>query len=450
MRIFRPGFGRWLRRMAPKGLYWRTLLIFLLPIALMQIAIVYIFFDTHWERTADRLAQSAAGDAALVVALWENTASTEARGALAAKLTETKSMEVAPAASATPQAKGLRILADPIDRRFISALDGALEGRTYDFVADAGAKSVLLRIDLTTGPIEMRIDRSATVPTRGYQFLIAVIASTIVLMAVSIAFIRNQIRPIERLAQAAEAFGRGADAPEFKPRGAREVRRAALAVLEMRDRISRHVDQRTLMLAGVSHDLRTPITRLKLQLALMPQSPDRDAITADLTDMERTLREYLDFAHGAGTSAPQAVDIDTMVDAAVVAVEPMRRADQSLSRAPPAEPVTLMLREQAVRRALTNLLENALRHARRVEVSVEADARHVELLVDDDGPGIPPAQREEAFRPFTQLNADPTVNRRTFGLGLAIARDVARAHGGDVFLETAALGGLRARFRLPR
>jgi two-component system osmolarity sensor histidine kinase EnvZ len=267
----------------------------------------------------------------------------------------------------------------------------------------------------------------------------------VVLIIVAILFIRNQVRAIERLAEAADAFGRGGDVSAFKPHGAREVRQAAEAFIDMRERIQRHIEQRTALLASVSHDLRTPLTRLNLELALAEDNPRAAAMKRDLQDMEHMIDEYLDFARGEGGEAVQRLAVLPIVEAVA---EGARRGGTSVVTSGDAR-ITAPLRPNALRRALANLVSNAAAYGKRVELSVREADGGVEILVDDDGPGIAPEQREEAFRPFNRLDTARNQNEKGVGLGLAIARDVARAHGGEVKLETSPLGGLRAMVRLP-
>jgi two-component system osmolarity sensor histidine kinase EnvZ len=269
------------------------------------------------------------------------------------------------------------------------------------------------------------------------------------LIAIAIAFQRNQVRPIERLARAADAFGKGRAVPDFKPYGATEVRRAAQAFLTMRERIERHVAQRTEMLAGVSHDLKTPLTRMKLALAMMPPNAELDALQADIEEMERMLDDYLAFARGEGGEDSSVTDLAALLrDTAsgVARAKPGGPARLTVI-APDEAPVTV--KPAALKRCLTNLIDNAFKHGRQVSVTMTCDARWATIAVEDDGPGIPEARREEAFRPFHRLDEGRNLQKGGSGLGLAIARDIARAHGGDITLDQSAMGGVKAIIRLP-
>jgi two-component system osmolarity sensor histidine kinase EnvZ len=254
------------------------------------------------------------------------------------------------------------------------------------------------------------------------------------------------VRPIIQLADAMERFGRGEDTGPFRVRGAREVRAAALSFFDMRQRIKRHIEQRSQLLAGVSHDLRTPLTRLKLQLALLPPSPEIDDAKRDLAEMEETLEEYLAFAKGIADEAPAEVDLRELTED--IASDARRTgADITVDADGPAMAPG---RARALKRCLANLIDNAIAHGDKVRVSVKGEEEAVTVAVDDNGPGIPEELYEEAFRPFSRLDETRSRNQKGVGLGLAIARDVARSHGGDIKLSPSPLGGLRASLRLPR
>jgi two-component system osmolarity sensor histidine kinase EnvZ len=254
------------------------------------------------------------------------------------------------------------------------------------------------------------------------------------------------VRPIERLARAAESFGKGRAVPDFKPYGATEVRRAAQAFITMRERIERHVTQRTEMLAGVSHDIKTPLTRLKLALAMMPADADVKSMQGDIAEMEHMLDEYLAFARGEGGEEAEVTDLGALVRDAADAAAKARQRGVTLSV---PENIRVSVKRVGLRRCLINLIDNALKHGSQVAVGLKQDGRLVEISVEDNGPGIPETRREEAFRPFHRLDEGRNLQVGGSGLGLAIARDVARAHGGDVLLDQSALGGLKATIRLP-
>ena len=302
-----------------------------------------------------------------------------------------------------------------------------------------------IRVQVDGGVLQIYALRDRAFATQGHIFILWMVVATMLLTAVAILFIRNQVRAIERLADAADAFGRGGDI-DFKPHGAREVRQAAQAFLAMKARIQRHIEQRTALLASVSHDLRTPLTRLKLEMALAEPCERMDAMKGDLAEMEHMIDEYLAFARGEGGEAPQTVDLTDLI-AGVVAAAVRTGAAVEAQVSPE---LTVELRPNAFKRALANLIDNAAAHGDHVRVTAAARITGgVEIVVEDDGPGIPEDRYEEAFKPFNRLDESRNQNEKGVGLGLAIARDMARGLGGDLVLERSVMGGLRAVMRLP-
>jgi len=296
------------------------------------------------------------------------------------------------------------------------------------------------------GVLRVLAPRERAFATQGHIFVLWMTVATVLLTAIAILFIRNQVRAIERLANAAEAFGRGGEVAQFKPHGAKEVRRAAAAFLDMRSRIQRHIDQRTTLLASVSHDLRTPLTRLKLALALNEPSKRNDAMKRDLAEMEHMIDEYLAFARGEGGEGVEAVRLRDLIEE--VSEGAVRAGAQVSVEADPE--LFVEVRPNALKRALSNLVMNAAVHGEQVAVAARTRTDGgVEILVDDDGPGIPEDRYEEAFKAFGRLDESRNQNTKGVGLGLAIARDVARGHGGEITLDRSPLGGLRAVSRLP-
>jgi two-component system osmolarity sensor histidine kinase EnvZ len=306
-----------------------------------------------------------------------------------------------------------------------------------------------IRVEVHDGVLRMLVPRDRVTVSSPDIFIVWLVGASIILVGIAIVFLRNQVRPIERLALAAESFGKGRSVPDFKPYGATEVRSAAKAFLTMRERIDRYVQQRTDMLAGISHDLKTPLTRLKLQLALMEETADVAALRADIDDMERMLNEYLEFARGEGGEKPAATDIATLLQEAAGDALRAQRAGENRLQIAVSEPVTLTVKRNALKRCIANLIDNALKYAPHADIALVRRPAAAEIIVDDDGAGIPESRREEAFRPFHRLDEGRNLQAGGVGLGLAIARDIARAHGGELTLGASPKGGLRATVRLP-
>ena len=286
--------------------------------------------------------------------------------------------------------------------------------------------------------------RAQLLPSNTHIFLVWMVVSSTILLVVAILFLRNQIRPIQSLADAADRFGRGRPAPpDFKVRGAREVRLAAQAFLEMRDRIERHVEQRTIMLAGVSHDLRTILTRFRLQLAMM-QGSHIGSLKRDVDEMQAMLEDYMAFAKGAAGEKIQRVNVKDILEEALTAAE-----GKTLKLEVRQDPLVVALRRNAFKRAMVNVVSNASRYAGAISIRALGSKGWLTITVEDDGPGIPADKREEVFRPFHSLNKARNQNVKSTGLGLAITRDIIRGHGGDITLGDSVSGGLKAVIRIP-
>jgi two-component system osmolarity sensor histidine kinase EnvZ len=443
--------GRWIKRQMPKTLFGRSLLIIVLPVAIMQIAITYIFFDEHWQTVTSRLSDGLAGDIAWAVESYQEDPTDAAFAKLSARAEDSMGLSIAlqPGRTLPATRRDAPVLFEPffapIDRSLDRALDARLDD-PYWFDTTRYPAYVDIRVAVPGGVMRVLAPRDRAFATQGHIFVLWMTVTTILLTTIAILFIRNQVKAIERLANAAEAFGRGGEVLAFKPQGAREVRRAASAFLDMRSRIQRHIDQRTTLLASVSHDLRTPLTRLKLSLALAEPSRTNTAMKGDLAEMEHMIDEYLAFARGEGGEAVETVHLRDLIDE--VSEGAVRAGAQVSVSADPE--LTASVRPNALKRALSNLVMNAAVHGERVEVAASVRPQGgVEITVDDDGPGIPEDRYEEAFKAFGRLDEARNQNAKGVGLGLAIARDVARGHGGDIVLARSPMGGLRAVVRLP-
>lgn len=436
---------RFLSRRLPTSLWGRSLLIIVLPVAVMQVAVTWAFFDAHWQTVTARLSEGLAGDIAWVAESYLDDPSQANLDRIAERAERSMSLSVALQRGRQLPVERRRGAIGVVDRMLEAGLKERLDW-PYWFDSTRYPAYIDIRVQLPDGVLRIIAPRERAVATQAHIFVLWLLVATVLLMGVAILFIRNQVRAIERLAEAAEAFGRGETSPRFKPHGAREVRAAATAFLAMRDRIQRHIEQRTALLASVSHDLRTPLTRLRLELALAPPFKRADAMRSDLDEMEHMIDEYLAFARGEAGEAAQTV---VLADVLKVAGDDARRAGAEVAIDAPQD-LTASLRPMTIRRAIGNLASNAAAHGDHVRLSARPLASGgVEVVVEDDGPGIPEDMHDEAFRPFSRLDESRNQNRKGVGLGLAIARDVARSHGGDITLGRSDLGGLKAVVRLP-
>lgn len=436
---------RFLKRRLPTSLWGRSLLIIVLPVLVMQAAVTWIFFDAHWQTVTARLSEGLAGDVAWAVESYADDPTARNLTVIADRAERSMSLSIALQEEAALPAEQQRGQFGVIDRTLERALAGRLD-QPFWFSTTRYPAYVDIRVQQPQGVLRIIAPRERAVATQAHIFVLWLMVATALLLGVAVLFIRNQVRAIERLASAAEAFGRGETVPAFKPHGAREVRSAATAFLAMRDRIQRHIDQRTALLASVSHDLRTPLTRLRLELALAPPFKRQTAMKGDLDEMEHMIDEYLAFARGEAGEAAQTVDVSALLKAAG---DDAKRAGAEVEVTAP-DALTASLRPLAFKRALMNLAGNAAAHGEHVRLTARSlPSGGLEIAVEDDGPGIPEEMHEEAFRPFSRLDEARNQNRKGVGLGLAIARDVARGHGGDITLERSDMGGLKALVRLP-
>lgn len=434
------------RRYLPKSLYARVLLIVILPIFLMQAVVTYVFFDRHWDLVTANLSANVANQIALVTKLYQENADDQAARERVKEwaLNDLDLSVRYESGTAIPPNDELSIF-----NVYNSTLDSELEESLdlpYWFNTRSWPAFVEVRVQLGGGQLIFFAYRDRVFATTGPIFLFWLIGTSILLGWIAIIFLRNQVRSILRLAHAAEEFGRGRDAPDFRPSGATEVRKAGYAFLAMRERLKRQMGQRTAMLAGVSHDLRTPLTRIKLALAMQPDTPEVEDLREDVLEMERMVEAYLDFARDeAADEDPEPFRLAELIKDIE---NDAKRGGRSLRTDVPAS-LYVTARRSALKRAVGNLVSNGLRHAGNIAVSAKALERHVEIYVDDDGPGVNPDKFEEIFRPFTRLDEARSLSERGMGLGLTVVRDVARSHGGDATLSKSPMGGLRATIRLP-
>ena len=437
-------FAGWFKGLMPTGLYARSLLIIIVPMVVLQSVVAFVFMERHWNTVTRRLSAAVTQDIAALIEIYkvypQDPDKTQIRRIAAERL-------------------GLQVDFLPVTemppigpKPFFSLLDQALSeelrkqiGRP--FWIDTVGKSALVevRIQLDDAVLRVFARRNAAYASNSEIFLLWMVGTSLVLLTVAILFLRNQIRPILRLSEAVESFGKGRDVPNFRPRGAREVRRAASAFIEMKSRVERTIDQRTTMLAGVSHDLRTVLTRFKLELALIDESPEAEAMKRDVDEMERMLEAYLAFARGDTGEQSAATDMEAFLEELKADAE---RHGHKATVVFHGYPV-VTVRPHAFKRCLGNLVSNAARHAVSIAITGHRDHRWLTVTVDDDGPGIPQHLREDVFKPFLRLDDARNQDEGGTGLGLAIARDIARSHGGDITLGESPLGGLRASVRVP-
>ncbi|MCO6387665.1 MAG: ATP-binding protein [Aliihoeflea sp.] len=437
--------ARRVARYMPKRLYARSLIIVIAPMILFQSIVAFVFMERHWQTVTMRLSAGVTRDIAAIIDMIE---------------TYPPGDNYANAIRIAQERLGLKVdllppdpLPAPGPKPFFSILDHFLSqeinrqiNRPFWLDTVGNSNVVEIRVQLQDKVLRVFARRSQTYASNTHIFLLWMGGTSLVLLAIAIAFLRNQIRPILQLAEAAESFGKGRPMPsDFRPRGADEVRRAGKAFILMRERIERQIEQRTAMLTGVSHDLRTILTRFKLQLALAGSKMDTRPMEQDINDMQSMLEGYLAFAKGDASEDTGFFDLEEFLGKLEAEAKlRKRKLTTKLSGRP-----EITVRPIAFSRLLSNIVGNAFRYAKKVEITAIHSAGSLTITVDDNGPGIPPERREDVFKPFVRLDEARNQDASGTGLGLSIARDIARAHGGDIKLDDSPLGGLRAIIRIP-
>src|SRR6266540_5125036 len=427
----------------PTGLYARALLIMIVPMVILQTVVAFVFMERHWNTVTRRLSAAVVQDIASLIDVYKFYPQDKERAQLRLVGQRLQLVVDFLPVGDMPQ---------PGPKPFFSLLDQTLStqiGRQIrrPFWIDTVGKSNLVEIRIQLDDAVMRVfaERSAAYASNSEIFIFWMLGTSSILLIVAVLFLRNQIRPILLMADAAESFGKGREVPDFRPRGAREVRQAAVAFIEMKRRIERALEQRTAMLAGVSHDLRTILTRFKLELALLGDSPEIEAMKKDVDEMGRMLEAYIAFARGDSGEQSAPTDMGAFLEELKADAE---RNGHKSSVHFHGHPI-VTVRPAAFKRCLANLVSNAARHAPSISITGHRDHRWLTVTVDDDGPGIAAHLREEVFKPFLRLDDARNQDEGGTGLGLAIARDIARSHGGDITLSDSPLGGLRATVRVP-
>ena len=426
-----------LRDFTPKGLYARLAALVAVPVIAIFAIFAYYYYQEHIADVNEKLSQSIAREVGLIIDICADpdhdiAMEFDIETQLGLRLDCNYERGMTWSESARQRFGYGRVLRGQL----ASVTDHSVEVRAVE-----AGRVLDFRSELETGTVRVLIDRKRALAANTHFTIVWVLLGALFMLTLAFSFLRNQVRSILRLTEAAKAFGRGRDMPGYRPSGATEIRDAARAVTDMRARLTAFTEQRTAMLAGVSHDLRTPLTRLKLQLAMMEPSEEITGARADLDDMSKMLDEYLAFASGEEGEKPEEIRLDHIA----------RTVAERIDGAEVTEiaEILITVRPMALTRTLTNLISNGVGYGTRCRVQLVRGPRMAEILFDDDGPGIPEDKREDAFRPFHRLDEARSQNVSGTGLGLTLARDFARSHGGDIRLEDSPLGGLRVRLRLP-
>ena len=438
---------RYLRlKFLPKTLFFRTMLLIFIPLIVVQVVSVVMFFDGSWSRMGRRLSDNLTSDMSFIMEqVNRNPSRLKEMQALSSQkfgmeFEYYSNQDKLKAISKVRKANRMIVgyLEESLEKAFPKAEINIFEGK-----AD---KDLVVMIDSDQGLYRFLTTRKKIFSTSIFMFVVWMVGTSILLFLVAVLFLRIQVRSIAELAQVAEDFGKGIDNKDFKPYGSSEVRKAALAFIKMKERIQRQISERTQMLAGVSHDLRTPLTRMKLQAAMMPDGDDKKDFLSDIDEMEKMLDGYLSFVSGEGGQKSSFVDVNEMI----LSIINKFRNKKALIRYSTNDQVSAIQgREQALKRALTNVISNAFRYGKTIAVKLESNDKKLMIAIEDDGPGIPKDKREDVFKAFYRLENSRNKETGGVGLGLSIAKDVITSHGGTIELDDSSLGGLKVLVSIP-
>ena len=435
--------ARWLANRMPTALFTRALIIIIAPMVLLQSVVAYVFMERHWQLVTRRLSAAVVHDIGTVIDVMELSPRHDLVNPVV-KIAGDRlglDLEVMPPGPLPPA--GPRPFFSILDSALSDEIDEAIK-RPYWIDTVGSSDLIEIRVQLDWGILRVLAHRSQAYASNTHIFILWMVGTSLVLLLVAILFLRNQIKPVLQLAEAAESFGKGREI-DYRPRGAKEVRQAGMAFVEMKRRIERALEQRTAMLNGVSHDLRTILTRFRLSLEMVEDSTELEALKKDVDEMSRMLEGYLAFARGDAADPAEPVNVRALL--AELKADGERQGHPTTIDVS-GDPVVI-IRRDAIKRCLVNLVNNAVRHGDKIALSAVLDGRWLLFHIDDDGPGIPASRREDVFKPFVRLDEARNVDEGGSGLGLSIARDIVRAHGGDVVLVDSPMGGLRATVRIP-
>lgn len=428
-------------KISPKGLLTRFVLIIVFPLILLQIVASMVFFDSHWRTISRRLANDVAGEIETIIYMIEEHPDSEQTKEMIKRFADILQLQT----SFYPQKKIDFTAMESVNSRIIRQLDKALFQMEHPFIIQENKNGILLYIQLNSGALEVVFPKKRVFSSTTYAFLLWMLGASILLFWIAFLFMKNQVRSVSRLADAAEKFGTGRLVEKFKPEGASEVRQAGQAFLLMKNRLQKYLGERTSMLSGVSHDLRTPLTRMKLQLSMMPPEDNILDLLEDIEEMEKMLEGYLSFARGEGKESSCLMEVSVLL---TEVVEKLRRNGHNIDLHI-EQSQKINLRPNDFARAITNILTNAHRYARHTMVNMSVQKGCLDITIDDDGPGIPEEKRANVFKAFYRLENSRNPKTGGVGLGLTITRDIVLSHGGEISLQESPSRGLRVRLRFP-
>ena len=426
----------------PEGLYSRSLLIIIIPIVILQGILTFVFLDRHWQLVTRKLSSAVASEISTFIDI-EPILGIEKVTNLSNKLYDTEVRFLPQQRIIDNLPKPVNLVENTLGKELSAILENKfwVDAHTYE-------KRVIIQIEKDDGVLEFTVPRRNVYATNSHIFLVWMVISSLLLVSVAVIFMRQQIKPIEKLSKAAQQFGIGMKMENFKPSGASEVRKAAEAYLKMQERIERFIEQRTLMLAGVSHDLRTPLTRLKLQIEMLSDDKNNSELLSDVDEMQKMLETYLDFAEGVTTEETSNISLDSMINEII---NSENQAHKEINfKTSSADPTYFECKAIAMKRNISNLFNNACSYGDNILISLKNNENLITISVEDDGPGIKEDNYEQAMKPFIRLDSSRNQNISGSGLGLSISQDITSNHGGEMTMSRSDLGGLKVSLKFPR
>ena len=436
------GLNNFIKKILPKRLFYRSLIIVATPIILLQIIITIVFFDSLWIKANKGMTRSLVGEVETLLDVYRSQQDSEHRETIIAIYNKNFDFTVTLKDNMLLPEKKKERWYSPIDRSLRRELKPVF-GSSYWFDTTSFKELVELRIKYKTGFLQIFFPKRKIAPSSARIFALWITLPGFLLITIAIIFLKNQTRPIVNLAKAAEKFGKGEFVKEFRPSGAKEIRQAAYEFDKMRKRISVHLNQRSEMLSGISHDLRTPLTRLKLQLALLKQQDLAKKMGDDIEEMERMLNEYLEFSRNQKNEETETVNINNLITSII------KKYDGKQINVHLEKNLKINARLNAIKRCLINLIDNGLAYGQKVEIITKKTISDAVIFIDDNGPGIPEKEYQNVMKPFYRIDKSRGQNKSGVGLGLSITNDIIRSHGGSISLEKSPLSGLRVKIYLP-
>ena len=433
------GLSKFIKKILPKRLFYRSLLIVAVPIIGLQLIISIVFFDSLWIKTNKGMTRALVGEIRTFINAYENEEYDKEFLILVFREHLDFNVKFEPLKILPSKDKERRF--SPIDRTLRRELKAKFTN--YWFDTTSYKNLIDLRIKYEDGYFQFYVPKERVTSSSARIFALWITMPAFLLITISIIFLKNQTRPIISLAKASEKFGRGEEVGEFRPSGALEIRQAGYEFDKMRKRITRHLNQRSEMLSGISHDLRTPLTRIKLQLAFIKDKEISNKLSNDVSEMEKMLNEYLQFASSSSEEKTETFDISELLESTVIRYEKKEITTDIPER------VFLDGRKSLIRRCFNNLIDNSIKYSNNILISLKKSANSIIIIIDDDGPGIPKNERENVFKPFYKIDKSRSDSKSSVGLGLSIASDIIRSHGGNISLETSPANGLRTKIFLP-